>query len=123
MPHTPTLEGQWQLLSLNDSNLHEQRYWRLQLGYWQPFAPQAPQPSDRQNIIARYELRGDSLHLFSPYLIRRDLGQDSLITPDRNIDLRAAGILRFPTAWRVVHLSTDKLYLKNDTQTLRFRKF
>lgn len=126
LPRNELLDGQWQLLRIDNTDLRAQRiYWRFQLDLLQFYSPHPlPIPQPHNAIMARFSQQGETLSVTQAFLVDRAAGRDVLITPAMNIDLSPLGITApLPIVFHVNRLTSQTLRLTANGQCLEFRKF
>ena len=127
LPRNGALDGQWQLVRLNHTDVTAQRiYWAVQLDLIQLRSPRvAPTTSVPYSggVILRFVRRADSLFVETGFLMDRDHGRDLHIGPRHPADLSALGVDTLPAHFAIRHLSSSRLVLTRGNQTLEFRKW
>lgn len=126
LPRHGLLDGQWQLLRVDDRDVSQQHiYWRFQLDIVNFFPLHQRLATDipYTDIYSRFEHQGDSLRFTQPFLGVRSEGRDSLLAPNHNIDLAPIGLTKLHTSFRVAELKASSLRLEQGKHTWLFRKF
>ena len=125
-PRNGLLDGQWQLMRIDNVEVPPRRvYWRVQLDLLQIHAADFPYTTPRPNHGPLLRIRQTPTHfsVTQGYLVLRDEGRDSLISPSFPIDLAAWGVPRLPNDYTILTLNRQTLILKDDHHTLTFRRF
>ena len=86
-----------------------------------PTSPTTPRPN--HGPLLRIRQTPTHLSVTQGYLVLRDEGRDSLISPSFPIDLAAWGVPRLPNDYTILTLNRQTLILKDDHHTLTFRRF
>lgn len=125
-PRHGLLDGQWQLLRVDDQDLSQQQiYWRFQLDLVQFYPLRVPLATDipYTAIHCRFQHRGDSIHFTQPFLSLRAEGRDSLLAPDHGLDFAPIGLSQLPVSFKVAQLTSSSLLLQQGHRSWQFRKF
>ena len=127
LPRNGALDGQWQLVRLNDTDVTARRiYWAVQLDLIQLRSPiVAPTTSVPYSggVTLRFTHRTDSLWIETGFLMDRDRGRDLHIGSRYPADLSAFGVDTLPAYFAVRHLSNARLVLERGERKLEFRKW
>ena len=127
LPRNGALDGQWQLVRLNHTDVTAQRiYWAVQLDLIQLRSPiVAPSTSVAYSggVTLRFTHRTDSLWIETGFLMDRDRGRDLHIGPHHPADLSAFGVDTLPAYFAVRHLSNERLVLERGNRALEVRKW